>query len=277
MGKKLRIGLVQVGMDRWNDLPLLQWHLDHAAEKGVELAVLPETFPFWCEGGIRHADAEENLRRLDVRGGMAFVAGALTQNDNDADKPYNRMFLVHGGEVIGDYAKRIAADDCGEKLTSGDDDQPLFRWNGLTVVPFICADVYGPGDAAFDPVAWDGKRSMGTDCHASRDARRDRYAGTDFHLVTAFAGCSPFARRMWSRRLARLVDTGRPVVFCNAAGRSWARTKAGSFPMGGGHSGVFCPDDEIDFDAGPTLAGLVVVDLDVALRRVVQEDFYPFT
>lgn len=201
-----------------------------ASAKQCDLAVFPETMPFYEEKPpITHAKAvaalEEASRQVPH---VAFIAGGYVK---DGTETRNRAYLVRAGAVLDSYDKQIKWQ--GETFDPGNTIKK-FTWGRFGVIPLICAD-------AGDDLGPRKVRMMSEALAAGAGPKVPivvcSYGGgltTDFWHI-------PLDE--WSRGCEA------PVVICGVAGEHDTETYkdvGGVYrPFGGGGSGAFWPDGEL--------------------------------
>ena len=263
----MRIGLVQVGMDRWNTEELARL-VAEASRSGVDLAIFPETFP-WSSERAEHAlskrDVELRLARAIDGLPIGVAVGAHVRSDATRGKMHNCLVFSRG-TTFEWYSKRRTCDDPTVEerdVEEGPNQQKCIGSADFSFAPFICADVYGrkTGSPPAEAELADEFRQYGG-CEAAK-----------LCIVTAFAGSGPVARRQWERQLSLLTNVSDlPVAFCNPSGED----PYGDVVFGGGGSGLFWPGKQVELDVRPRDAGLVIVEVDSEVKSVVREEFRPF-
>jgi predicted amidohydrolase len=223
----MRVALIQLEANdrRWTiqALPDLL-----AAADGADLAVLPEAMPFDYPNRLGIQKAKENLRKIDWTG--AFIAGGYVRYTNTTR---NTQFLVHDGQVKGEYSKRNWGDGDPRNLERGKKAN-LFQWKTphaqFSCIPLICADIFGNLSE---------RAAMMCEVISLAEAAEQL---TPIIVCSYGSGLqTPFWQvplQTWS------VVCGVPVLICGVAGSSQQAVlvEGERVRFGGGGSGVFWPD-----------------------------------
>jgi predicted amidohydrolase len=236
------------------NLAVVERGLGEAAERGVELVVLPEMWPtsFGTDGGEAWLRASEAaLARVGAlsRELGVVVAGSALGAAGAGGKPRNRLTVFARGERVLVY----------DKLH-------LFS-------PTAEPESFSPGDALPGTVAVDGVRLSGIVCYDLRFALALRAPFRDEAEVLVLPAQWPASRAVHWRALVsgRAAELQAFVVAANRTGVERVARRGMELAFSG-NSLVAGPDGGV-LAEGRGAAGLVVAELDLeacrALRRAV--------
>ena len=227
----MKIALVQLDAsdDKYWSLNGIKEMLSLSGE--ADLVVFPEAMPFWIEEGKKITNIKTAVKKLcDVgSAGPAFIAGGYVMDDvKDAEVIRNAAFLVHNGQLCGEYFKRIMWQD--EKTFSSGPCGVKFSWSHFSCIPLICADA---GDDS----------SQRTTTMMMREATM-LGANHNTPIIVPSYGAG-LMTEYWRSPLTRWSQAcGAPVAICGVSGKSkemYTEDKKRKH-YGGGGSGVFWPD-----------------------------------
>jgi hypothetical protein len=234
----MKIALIQLDVhdNLWKP-ELIPALIEKAA--GADLVVFPECMPF---DDIKNPPLIEDAKELLVKlgnnfGDTAFMAGGYVK---DKAGVRNVVFLVYNGRVTDYYFKQIK---WHEEIVPGDQ-MKVFKWGKkfeYACIPLICADA---GD-------YSGVRKTTMMAKAVNLEEDLNVHGDDQIPIVICSYGGGLRTPYWHRALSGwTTGTNAPVVICGVSGRSHKYTyfdlEGKQQKMGGGGSGVFWPDGEID-------------------------------
>jgi len=162
---RLRVAALQLSSqaDVAENLAKIEALVTEAAQRGAELALLPENFAYFGpEGGKREfaerlgdleAPVQRALKQLATRLRIGILAGGFAERSSDAERPFNTsLLLTRDGEVTAVYRKihlfdvdlRAQGSACESLTTTPGSDVVVAPFAGFNLGLSICYDLRFP-------------------------------------------------------------------------------------------------------------------------------------
>lgn len=162
---RLRVAALQLSSqaDLAENLAKVEALVTEAAQRGAELALLPENFAYFGpEGGKREfaerlgdpeAPVQRALKQLAARLRIGILAGGFAERSGDAERPFNTsLLLTRDGEVAAVYRKihlfdvdlRAQGSACESLTTTPGGDVVVAPFGGFNLGLSICYDLRFP-------------------------------------------------------------------------------------------------------------------------------------
>lgn len=268
MTRTVRVASIQMRGDRApieQKLSRIDVRLREAAQKGAELAVLPELALTGYELGDWNFAAAQA-----VPGGLAVGAlGELARfhdlvivaglSERDGEHVYNTMAVVGPSGFLGKYRKlHVASAECAYWRAGAPGQAPIETDLGRIGVG-VCADMT-------QPTPWSDYAKVGVDLIAIGASWPDYREATNYPLWREYRESHVEGLRQMPERIERLV--GAPVVMANACGESEVMvTRFGPKVIAkmGGRSRIVCGGTIID-DGADNQEHVLVGDVELRAR-----------